>query len=235
MLPVSNRPHTARAVGDNRPVRALVTSGIPGTWSLAQVPDSVPGRADVLVEVVAAGLNRADLLMRSGTYTPTGADWGVALDRVGFEMAGVVRAVGSEVDGVELGDRVMAQTAVHAGSSAGRGSAAELPIRLRTPKRPGQVPDYQGPGQAFLVGDTGIEPVTSSVSSNHGGRAALGLMQVRGRLASVVVHRVRRYPCRLSSSSSSRRRRGSVGPDEAAEAVGGQPRTCFSRVWLCDS
>src|SRR5882672_5940518 len=32
------------------------------------------------------------------------------------------------------------------------------------PKRPGQVPDYQGPGQAFLVGDTGIEPVTSSVS-----------------------------------------------------------------------
>jgi NADPH2:quinone reductase len=91
-------------------VRALVNSGSPAAWGFPEVSDPAVGRADVLVEVAAAGLNRADLLMRDGSYLPTGADWGVALDRVGFEMAGRVRAVGPDVDTVRPGDRVMAQT-----------------------------------------------------------------------------------------------------------------------------
>lgn len=77
---------------------------------MTEVPEPSPGPLEVLVEVVAAGLNRADLLMREGAYVPTGADWTVPLDRVGFEMAGRVRAVGSHVPDVVAGDRVMAQT-----------------------------------------------------------------------------------------------------------------------------
>ena len=70
---------------------------------------------------------------------------------------------------------------------ASRGGAAELAIWLRTPKRPGQVPDHQGPGRTFLVGDTGIEPVTSSVSSNPQGRSVCANRQLRGTLLSMDV------------------------------------------------
>ncbi|GAA1987082.1 zinc-binding dehydrogenase [Amycolatopsis minnesotensis] len=89
-------------------MHALVHRG--DAWVRTEAADPVPGPADVVVSVAAAGLNRADLLMRSGNYVPTGADWAVPLDRVGFEMAGRVVAVGADVTGVREGDRVLAQT-----------------------------------------------------------------------------------------------------------------------------
>jgi NADPH2:quinone reductase len=91
-------------------VRALVNRQHPVRWVLTELPQPDVGPAEVLIEVNAAGLNRADLLMRHGGYTPTAADWAVAPDRVGFEMAGTIRAAGSEVKGFSPGDRVLAQT-----------------------------------------------------------------------------------------------------------------------------
>lgn len=69
----------------------------------AEVPDPTPGPGEVLVEVKAAGVNYADLLMCRGTYggkrplpfTP------------GFEAAGVVTAMGGGVTDWKVGDRVM--------------------------------------------------------------------------------------------------------------------------------
>ncbi|QWF84367.1 zinc-binding dehydrogenase [Amycolatopsis sp. CA-230715] len=91
-------------------MHALVRHGDDPAWVRKEVADPVAGPSDVVIAVAAAGLNRADLLMRSGDYVPTGADWAVPLDRVGFEMAGRVVAVGPDVTGVREGDRVMAQT-----------------------------------------------------------------------------------------------------------------------------
>ncbi|TCP56143.1 NADPH:quinone reductase-like Zn-dependent oxidoreductase [Tamaricihabitans halophyticus] len=91
-------------------MRALICGGNPATWRLTEVPEPAFGPADVLVDVVAAGLNRADLLMRTGGYLPTSDDWDVPVNRVGFEMAGRVRAAGPEVVALRPGDRVMAQT-----------------------------------------------------------------------------------------------------------------------------
>ncbi|MEU6128951.1 alcohol dehydrogenase catalytic domain-containing protein [Saccharopolyspora sp. NPDC047091] len=88
----------------------VVSAGEPVRWQLTDGPEPVIGPADLLVRVVAAGLNRADLLMRRGDYVPDSADWRVPADRVGFEMAGHVVAVGAQVRGVDVGQPVMAQT-----------------------------------------------------------------------------------------------------------------------------
>jgi len=73
-------------------VRAVVVSspGGPDVLRAAHVPDPVPGRGEVLLDVAAAGVNRADLLQRAGHYPPPpGAPaW------PGLEVAGVVVDVG---------------------------------------------------------------------------------------------------------------------------------------------
>lgn len=63
-----------------------------------------PGPGQALVEVVAAGLNRADLLQRRGLYP---APEGAPPDVPGLEYAGRVAAIGRGVSGVEVGDEVM--------------------------------------------------------------------------------------------------------------------------------
>ncbi|MEK8142251.1 zinc-binding dehydrogenase [Streptomyces sp. M10(2022)] len=91
-------------------MRALLTTGTPPAWTVTEIAPPVVDPDQVLVEVANAGLNRADLLMREGAYVPSSADWNVAPDRVGFEMAGRVRTVGDHVTGITPGQYVMAQT-----------------------------------------------------------------------------------------------------------------------------
>jgi putative PIG3 family NAD(P)H quinone oxidoreductase len=63
-----------------------------------------PGPGEILVEVAAAGLNRADLLQRRGLYP---APPGVPPDVPGLEYAGVAAAVGEGVTAFAPGDRLM--------------------------------------------------------------------------------------------------------------------------------
>jgi putative PIG3 family NAD(P)H quinone oxidoreductase len=66
--------------------------------------DPIWGSADVLVEVRATALNRADLMQAAGHYPPPPG----ASDILGLEMAGVIRGVGDRVSGWQVGDRVCA-------------------------------------------------------------------------------------------------------------------------------
>jgi len=59
---------------------------------------------DVLIKVVAAGVNRADIMQRKGLYPPPMG----ASDILGLEVSGIVEAVGVDVDSVKVGDRVCA-------------------------------------------------------------------------------------------------------------------------------
>ncbi|MCY4256727.1 MAG: zinc-binding dehydrogenase [bacterium] len=69
-----------------------------------EVPDPEPGPVDVVVDVVAAALNRLDLVQRNGWFTMAG----FSMPHIaGMDIAGVVSAVGSEVDGIAVGDRVV--------------------------------------------------------------------------------------------------------------------------------
>jgi len=72
---------------------------------LDEVPKPEPRPGDLLVEVKALGVNRADLLQRQGYYgTQTYGESAL----LGLELSGSVVAVGSDVTDVEPGDHVMA-------------------------------------------------------------------------------------------------------------------------------
>ncbi|HEU5208051.1 MAG TPA: NAD(P)H-quinone oxidoreductase [Longimicrobiales bacterium] len=87
-------------------MRAVVITrpGGPEVLEIHDVPDPHPGSGDLLVRVHATALNRADLMQRRGRYpAPEGA-----LQHVpGLEYAGVVEAVGGDVEGWSAGERVM--------------------------------------------------------------------------------------------------------------------------------
>lgn len=71
---------------------------------VGEAPDPVHAPDEVLIAVRATAVNRADLMQRAGNYPPPPG----ASDILGLEAAGDVIAVGSEVRGVAVGDRVMA-------------------------------------------------------------------------------------------------------------------------------
>ena len=78
--------------------------GAPEVLEVAEVSSPEPQGDEVLIEVEAAGVNRADLLTRSGLYHRAGQPPLVP----GFEGSGVVREVGDSVERFAPGDRVFA-------------------------------------------------------------------------------------------------------------------------------
>jgi NADPH:quinone reductase-like Zn-dependent oxidoreductase len=89
-------------------VRAIVLTRH-GSFDVLQVqerPEPQPGRGQVRVSVRAAGVNFADHMARQGLYEDAPPPPCV----LGYEVAGVVDAVGAGVIGLEAGARVMAGT-----------------------------------------------------------------------------------------------------------------------------
>jgi putative PIG3 family NAD(P)H quinone oxidoreductase len=89
-----------------QPVRAVVITspGGPEVLSMTEVPDPVPGPGEVLVQVVAAGVNPADAMQRMGLYPPPPG----APAYPGLECSGRITGVGPEVSGWHEGDSVCA-------------------------------------------------------------------------------------------------------------------------------
>lgn len=71
---------------------------------IGEVADPSIVATEVLIEVKAAGLNRADLMQRAGLYPPPPG----TSDVLGLEVAGIVAEVGTEVTEWQVGDRVCA-------------------------------------------------------------------------------------------------------------------------------
>lgn len=67
-------------------------------------PDLQPGEGEVVLEVVATAVNRADTLQRQGFYPPPPG----ASDVLGLECSGRIAAVGAGVEGWSVGDEVCA-------------------------------------------------------------------------------------------------------------------------------
>ncbi|GAB3169746.1 quinone oxidoreductase [Myceligenerans halotolerans] len=89
-------------------------AGEPEVLSYDEVADPVPGPRQILVRVAAAGVNFIDTYRRSGLYPMEFPHV------VGSEGAGTVEAVGDDVDGFAVGDRVA--------WAEGPGSYAELAV-----------------------------------------------------------------------------------------------------------
>lgn len=87
-------------------MRAVTVSqpGDAGVLGWAEVPDPEPGPGEVLVDVTASAVNRADILQRQGFYPPPPG----ASDVLGLECSGRIAGLGAHVAGWQVGDEVCA-------------------------------------------------------------------------------------------------------------------------------
>ncbi len=87
-------------------MRAIVITrpGGPEVLELRTVEDPRPGPGEVVLEVAATAVNRADLMQREGRYPPPPG----ASPLPGLEAAGTVAEVGEGAEGWAEGDRAMA-------------------------------------------------------------------------------------------------------------------------------
>lgn len=82
----------------------IVQPGGPEVLRFTERPDPLPAAGEVLIDVAAAGVNRPDVLQRSGSYPPPPG----ASDLPGLEVAGRIAAVGAGVTTLRPGDAVCA-------------------------------------------------------------------------------------------------------------------------------
>jgi putative PIG3 family NAD(P)H quinone oxidoreductase len=158
-------------------LRAVTVSqpGDAGVLGWGEVPDPVPGPGDVLIDVVASAVNRADILQRQGFYPPPPG----ASDILGLECSGRVAAVGADVDGWQIGAEVCALL-----SGGGYAEKVAVPAGQCMP-----VPDG-----VDLVSAGGLAEVACTVWSNvvqlcglaegdsflvHGGASGIGTMALQ--------------------------------------------------------
>jgi NADPH:quinone reductase-like Zn-dependent oxidoreductase len=78
--------------------------GDPDVLRCLEVPDPVPGPCEVVIDIAASGVNRADLMQREGHYPPPPG----APPYLGLECSGRVRSLGDGVAGWRPGDEVCA-------------------------------------------------------------------------------------------------------------------------------
>lgn len=90
-------PHDMKAVLIREP-------GPPSVLQIEEVPEPVPGEGDLLIQVKATSLNRADLLQRRGIYPPPA---GTRADIPGLEFSGSVIESRDDQYRFKVGDAVM--------------------------------------------------------------------------------------------------------------------------------
>ena len=82
----------------------IAEPGGPDVLRWTEVPDPHPAAGEVVLDVTAAALNRADVMQRQGSYPPPPG----ASDTLGLECSGTVRELGEGVTGWSVGDQVCA-------------------------------------------------------------------------------------------------------------------------------
>jgi putative PIG3 family NAD(P)H quinone oxidoreductase len=158
-------------------MKAIVVErpGPPAVLVWREVPDPVPTAGEVLIDVAASAVNRADLLQAAGHYPPPPG----APDTLGMECSGVIAQVAPDVSGWRVGDRVCALL-------AGGGYAEKVAVAA------GQV--LPVPDGVDLIEAAGLPEVVCTVWSNlvmtarlgagqtvliHGGGSGIGTMAIQ--------------------------------------------------------
>ncbi|MGY1832646.1 NAD(P)H-quinone oxidoreductase [Geodermatophilus sp. SYSU D01180] len=158
-------------------MRAVIASGPGGPEVLGwgEVPDPVAGPGEVVVDVAATAVNRADLLQRAGHYPPPRG----ASEVLGLECSGIVSEVGEGVTGWSVGDEVCALLA-----GGGYAERVAVPAVQLLPR----------PAGVELATAAALPEVTCTVWSNvfqlaglrrgegflvHGGSSGIGTMAIQ--------------------------------------------------------
>lgn len=149
--------------------------GGPEVLEYADAPDPEPGPGEVVLEVAATAVNRADLVQRQGHYPPPEG----ASPILGLECSGTIAALGDGVEDVELGTEVCALL-------AGGGYATKVAVPV------GQVMPL--PEGTDLVTAASLPEVAATVWSNvmmvaglrtgdtflvHGGAGGIGTFAIQ--------------------------------------------------------
>jgi len=141
-------------------------------WS--EVPDPAAGPGEVVVDVVASAVNRADLMQRQGNYPPPPG----ASEIIGLECSGRIAELGEGVEGWQIGDEVCALLA-----GGGYAERVAVPAAQLLP-----VPDG-----VDLVTAGGLPEVACTVWSNvaMAGRLAAGeTFLVQGGSSGIGTHAI---------------------------------------------
>lgn len=162
----------------------ITEPGDPDVLTWTEVEDPVPGPGEVLVDVAASGVNRADLMQRQGFYPPPPG----APPYPGLECSGTIAAVGPEVTGWKPGDAVCALLA-----GGGYAEKVAVPAGQLLPAPPG----------ISLAHAAALPETTCTVYSNvflgarlqagetllvHGGASGIGTMAIQlGKQAGATV------------------------------------------------
>ena len=157
-------------------MKAIVatSAGDPSVLELAEVDTPQPASGEVLIKVVAAGVNRADLMQRQGHYPPPPG----ASDTIGLECSGTVAEIGAGVEGWQIGAECVALL-------AGGGYAEYVVVPAGQLVRP--------PADVVLVTAGGLIEVAATVISNmttaslrkgetflvHGGSGGIGSFAIQ--------------------------------------------------------
>ncbi len=134
------------------------------------------GAQEVLIKVMAAGVNRPDVAQRKGKYPPPK---GASADIPGLEVAGVIEEVGSEVASWSIGDKVCA---LLAGGGYAEYCAVPAGQCLRVPRGLGFVEAASLPETFFTVWSNVFDRgrFTSGESFLvHGGTSGIGVAAIQ--------------------------------------------------------
>lgn len=149
--------------------------GGPEVLEVRELPDPTPGPGDLVIDIAASAVNRADLQQRLGVYPPPPGD----SDVFGMECSGTVSAVGHGVERWQVGDEVCALLA-----AGGYADKVAVPA--------GQV--LPVPAGVSLVDAAALPEVSCTVWSNvfmvaglqpdetflvHGGGGGIGTMAIQ--------------------------------------------------------
>jgi len=96
---------------------------------LEELPKPQPGEGEALLKVQAIGLNRAEIMFRSGVYI----DQPNFPSLIGYEASGIIESVGPGVTGLKPGDRVSAVPAFQMTKYGTYGEYAVLPAYALAP------------------------------------------------------------------------------------------------------
>jgi putative PIG3 family NAD(P)H quinone oxidoreductase len=162
----------------------ITEPGGPEVLRWTEVPDPRPGRGEVLLDVAAAGVNRADMMQRQGQYPPPPG----APPYPGLECSGIIAAVGPGVTGWQPGDQACALL-------AGGGYAEQVAVPA------GQL--LPAPESTTLVEAAALPETVCTVYANvfqgarlakgetlliHGGSSGIGTTAIQlGKMAGAVV------------------------------------------------
>jgi putative PIG3 family NAD(P)H quinone oxidoreductase len=153
----------------------ITEPGGPEVLEWSEVPDPQPSPGGVVIEVTAAGVNRADLMQRQGLYPPPPD----APVYPGLECSGTIAAVGSDVTGWRPGDEVCALLA-----GGGYAELVAVPADQLLPR----------PGTVTLTDAAALPETACTVYANvflgarltrgetllvHGGGSGIGTMAIQ--------------------------------------------------------